>query len=336
MKIRILDRILVAIAGLIILMICAGVVAQVFFNVDMLGKAEKLLTTENNWIKVGIVAACIILLLIGSYCLLVLFRHRRRKDRFILQKMESGDLAISLKAMETMVSRCLEQQSEIETQSIRLENQRDGLIIRIRGTVASGVSIPLTVDTLQKQIKQYVTACSGVEVKGIRVQIESSGEEAPNAPFKIDAPAPTPLLQNAEKKEEEVSASDTETIKAEEEKNETHDAPAGAVKSTAESAMEAVENLKKEYEEEYEDDRPIHQRLFSTPEEPCIMPLPPEDLNVPDENAEPDPEKQEIEEHEEAHETASEKEADIMKQPFDEPEDFIIGEPEKKESDEQI
>ena len=66
------------------------------------------------------------------------------------------------------------------------------------------------------------------------------------------------------------------------------------------------------------------------------MPLPPEDLNVPDENDEPDPEKQEIEEHEEAHETASEKEADIMKQPFDEPEDFIIGEPEKKESDEQI
>ena len=27
-----------------------------------------------------------------------------------------------------------------------------------------------------------------------------------------------------------------------------------------------------------EDDRPIHQRLFSTQEEPCIMPMPPESL----------------------------------------------------------
>jgi hypothetical protein len=27
-----------------------------------------------------------------------------------------------------------------------------------------------------------------------------------------------------------------------------------------------------------EDDRPIHQQLFSTQEEPCIMPLPPENL----------------------------------------------------------
>ena len=34
-----------------------------------------------------------------------------------------------------------------------------------------------------------------------------------------------------------------------------------------------------EYEETVEDDRPMHQRLFSTLEEPCIMPLPPEDLN---------------------------------------------------------
>lgn len=334
MRIRILDRILVAIAGLIILAICAGLVAQVFFNVDMVAKASRVLSSENSWAKAGIIAACLVLLLIGCYCLLVLFRHRRRKDRFILQKMESGDLAISLKAMETMVSKCLEQQSEIETQSIRLENQRDGLIIHIRGTVASGVSIPLTVDTLQKQIKQYVTACSGVEVKGIRVQIESSGEEAINAPFAIDAPAPTPLLQNAEKKEEDDSEKEAET----DDEPAVEDIPAAPVKSTAESAMEAVENLKKEYEEEYEDDRPIHQRLFSTPEEPCIMPMPPEDLisdnqessdkEVSDAKAKPEDDSGETAEQK------KEKTDDLFSMPFGEPEDFLIGEAEQTNADE--
>ena len=279
MKIRISDRILVAVAGLIILAVCAGIVAQVFFCVDVAAKVNELLKSDAAWTRIAIGAACAVLLLIGVYCFMLLFRHRSRRDRFIMQKMESGDLAISLKALETMVARCLEQRKEIETQSVRLENQRDGLIIRIRGTVASGISIPLTVDTLQKQIKQYVTACSGVEVKGIRVEIESSGEVAKNAVFSIDAPEPTPLLQSPEKKEEPEEIPEEISETAEEEPKETETTAAIPVTPAAEAVMQAAENLKKEYEDSLEeDDRPIHQRLFSTPEEPCIMPLPPEDL----------------------------------------------------------
>lgn len=282
MRIRVLDRILVAIAGLIILSLCAGVVAQVFFGVDLISKVSELISKDSGWsrITVGIVAA--VLLVIGFYCFFILFRHRSRREKFILQKMESGDLSISLKALETMVTKCLAQYKEIDAQNIRLENQRDGLLIRIRGTVASGISIPLTVDTLQKQIKQYVVACSGVEVKGIRVEIESSGEEAKDAPFAIDAPSPTPLLRSADKKTNETEEvlpdidddSLTETVS-----EEIQDAEDTSSRSAADAAIEAVENLKKEYEDENDDDRPIHQRLFSTPEEPCIMPLPPEDLN---------------------------------------------------------
>jgi len=298
MKIRILDRILVAVAGMIILAATAAVIAQVFFQVNVVAKAAKVLTSNTAWIRAVIVVACILMLLIGCYCVLLLFRHRSRRDRFIMQRMESGDLAISLKAMETMVYRCLDQRKEIETQSVRLENQRDGLVIRIRGTVASGVSIPLTVDTLQKQIKQYVTACSGVEVKGIRVQIEASGEEAKDAPFAIDAPAPVPLLHGAEKTEE---TAEPESKKQEEVLPEKEEIPVAATSySAAESAIEAVQNLKKEYEDEFEDDRPIHQRLFSTPEEPCIMPLPPEDLvkeePVEETQAETEPESSDPEE----------------------------------------
>ena len=39
MRIRILDRILVAVAGLIIIAMCAGAIAQVFCGVDVIGKA---------------------------------------------------------------------------------------------------------------------------------------------------------------------------------------------------------------------------------------------------------------------------------------------------------
>ena len=198
MKIRVLDRILVALAGLLLVAACAGVVAQVFFSVDVTGFAAKLLAAGSTKRKIIIAAAVAVVLILGLYCLLMLFRHRRRKDKFVLQKLESGDLAISLKTVETMVEKCLDQHPEIKTEGIRLENQRDGLLIRIRGTVAGGISIPLTVDTLQKQVKRYVTACSGVEVKGIRIQIESSGEDAKDALFAIEPPGGNLLPKGSE------------------------------------------------------------------------------------------------------------------------------------------
>ena len=283
MKIRILDRILVAVAGIVLLALCAALVAQVFFQADVVRFISEQVNVDSRLFRIAAAAIAVLLLLIGIYCFLMLFRHRSKRDKFILQKMESGDLAISLNALETMVSKCMEQHSEIVTENIRLENQRDGLIIKIRGKVAGGISIPLTVDTLQKQIKQYVTACSGVEVKGIRVQIESSGEEAQDAPFAIDPPAAVPLLRSSEKKDEapekviipdppkEDTPADVPSIPEEK--------PSDSLKSAAEAAMEAAETRMKEYEEDMVDERPLHQRIFSTPEEPCIMPLPPEDLN---------------------------------------------------------
>ena len=186
MKIRILDRILVGLVGLLVLAGGAALAAQLFFGKDVAGYVTKLLTDAND--RIWFIIALAVLVLLGIYCLLILFRHRGRKDKFVMQKTENGELSISLKAMESMVQKCLDPHKELSVQSVRLENQKGGLLIRIRGTVAGGVSIPLTVDALQQQIKQYVTACSGVEVKDIRVQIESSGEDAKESLYAIEAP----------------------------------------------------------------------------------------------------------------------------------------------------
>ena len=289
MRIRVLDRVLVAIAGLLLIAICAGLVGQVFFGKDVAGMVVKWITPETTAAKVIIGICAVILLALGAYCLLILFRHRRRKDKFIMQKLESGDLAISLTTLESMVQKCLDQHNEIKPESIELENQRDGLLIRIYGTVAGGISIPLTVDTLQKQVKQYVTACSGVEVKAIRIEIKSSGEDAVNAPFAIEPPVNNLLTKGSETGEQtEVSETMSEDpaenipenepeIPAENEKTKSEEEAAAAAMAAAETLMNDLET---------EDDRPIHQRLFSTQEEPCIMPLPPENIAPAEEKTE--------------------------------------------------
>lgn len=280
MRIRILDRILVAFAGLLLVAACAGLVAQVFFGQDVIGLIAGVFETGNTTGKIAAGVCAGALFLLGLYCLLILFRHRRRKDKFILQKLESGDLAISLKTLESMVKKCIEQHSEIQTESIHLENQRDGLLIRIRGTVAGGISIPLTADTLQKQIKQYVTACSGVEVKGIRIQIESSGADASDAPFAIEPPVNNLLSKGepAAEKEPDKAADPASEITADipNESVPEPEKPLPGEQAAAAAAMAAAESLMDGMD--VDDDRPIHQRLFSTQEEPCIMPLPPENM----------------------------------------------------------
>ena len=285
MKIRILDRILVALAGLLVLAGCAALAAQLFFGKDVIGWAGKIL--QDNSLRIWLILALVVLILLGVYCFLILFRHRGRKEKFVMQKTENGELAISLKAMESMVQKCLDPHKELEVQSVRLENQKGGLLIRIRGTVAGGVSIPLTVDALQLQIKQYVTACSGVEVKDIKVRIESSGEDAKESLYAIEAPTARALpgsLAAKEEKPAEAPAAETVAeaiaeedlpvpeVKAAEPEKEEEDAPVIEVSAAAAAAAELLKN---EAPPE-EDDRPMHQRLFSSPEEPCVMPMPPE------------------------------------------------------------
>ena len=285
MKIRILDRILVALAGLLVLAGCAALAAQLFFGKDVVGKAGQIL--QDNGLRIWLILALVVLVLLGVYCFLILFRHRGRKEKFVMQKTENGELAISLKAMESMVQKCLDPHKELDVQSVRLENQKGGLLIRIRGTVAGGVSIPLTVDALQLQIKQYVTACSGVEVKDIKVRIESSGEDAKESLYAIEAPTaralPGSLAAKEEKPAEAPAAEATveavaeedlpvPEVKAAEPEKEEDDAPVIEVSAAAAAAAELLKN---EAPPE-EDDRPMHQRLFSSPEEPCVMPMPPE------------------------------------------------------------
>jgi len=280
MKLRILDRIITALAGLVLIVSAAALAAQLFFGKDVVGYAKRLL--ENDSMRLLLIAGGVILCLLGLYCVMILFRHRGRNDKFISQKTDAGELSISLKALESMVTKCLEQHHEITAQGIHLENQKGSLLIRIKGTVAGGVSIPLTVDTLQQQIKQYVTACSGVEVKEIKVQIDSSGEDAKDAPFAISAPASPALLKAAaektEKTEKQNHAADSPEASSENPPAVSPEPPVMPDRAEVNSAAAAAAALLEEVPPE-DDDRPVHQRLFSTVEEPCVMPMPPVEEN---------------------------------------------------------
>ena len=245
MKIRIADRILVALAGLILLLLAVILLDQTLLPMGVTAWLQQLATPvstqPSHALYITAVIACVaVLALLGLYCLGMLFRHQKKSKRgFVMQQTECGELSISVRAIEGLVQKCVDRHDEIHVMSTALDTTRDGLVIRLRIGLAGGVNIPLAVAALQKQIKQYVTSCSGVDVKEVKVQVETSskGKDSPftvaDLPEKVE---PLPVVEDT-----------------------------SPVLTAAAIREEAAEEPR----------RPLHQRLFRRAEEPANMPQPP-------------------------------------------------------------
>lgn len=242
MRFKFIDRVMSAVSGLIILVIGVGLFvfgAGIFpFTLDL-----SFVTREYVfWQRAVMVAAAVALCFLGLRGVALLFRSGREKG-FIAQHTEYGDLSISMSAMENMVRKCVDSHDELKVASTRIHHVRDGVVVAIRISLAGGVNIPITVSALQKQIKQYITSCSGVDVREVRVMVETNNTLAPTA---CDVTG--------------------DTLKADADAADK----AGRVVSSLHGALpkEGVEEPKPKRE-------PLHQRLFKHEEKPQIVPQAP-------------------------------------------------------------
>lgn len=190
MKIKFGDRLLIAFSGLLILL--AGVGLFVFgtgifpFRLDV----SEVNGPFELWQRAVMVAVSLALTALGIYGVWALFRRDGEKG-FIIQHTEFGDMSISMNAMESMVKKCVDSHQELAVNTTRIHRSREGVVVDMKITLAGGVNIPLTVNALQKQIKQYITSCSGVDVREVRVMVETGGESR-RARRAQEAPAPEP------------------------------------------------------------------------------------------------------------------------------------------------
>jgi len=172
MRFRVTDRMLAALSGLlnIALGLALGIFGTGLFpNLD-LGFMQGPFTL---WQRAIIIAVALLLCLLGIHGLWMLFRRRADKG-FILQRTDMGDMSIAMSALKSMVNKCVDQHPEVSVKKIHIHRIRNGIIVDLKILLANGINIPLTVNVLQKQIKQYITSCSGVDVHEVRVQIDTS------------------------------------------------------------------------------------------------------------------------------------------------------------------
>lgn len=243
MKLRVWDRILAALMGVLCILAAVTIVLYAVgcLPVQQIRDAIALLTGGlQAWMRWALFGLAVLLLaLLGAYGVGMLFRRRKDKG-FVVQHTEYGDMNISIKALENMVKKCVDAHSELTANYTRIYLVRGGVSMDIKITLASGVNIPLTVNALQKQIKQYITSCSGVDVYEVRVKVETDNvkllpppQETPIEPApveevrRVEAPAEPPFQHREEPvfvagtpvQEPEMPPSDDEVQQSEATKN---------------------------------------------------------------------------------------------------------------------
>ena len=99
-------------------------------------------------------------------------------------------MRISLKALDALVQKCLNQHAELKVVTSSLFSDEESIRVDVHITLQSDISMPLAISALQKQIKKYLEACSGVVVQEVRVFVDNTTpatEETAHSPYAIPA-----------------------------------------------------------------------------------------------------------------------------------------------------
>lgn len=193
MKHPVFDRILMllsAIGGLCVTALCISIFAG-YVSLDTL--SDFLLRAGALGLKARVLLI-VLAVVFALYALLMLAMmlpgRKKRSSSFAIQRNENGMVRISLKALETLVQKCLNQHAELKVVTSSLFSDEETVRVDVHITLQSDISMPLAISALQKQIKKYIEACSGVMVQEVRVFVDGTTpatEETARSPYAIPA-----------------------------------------------------------------------------------------------------------------------------------------------------
>lgn len=193
MKHPVRDRFWVLFCALVALCGAAAAVALVLgvITVDPVVLLLGRISNMSFKVKAALVAAAAVLAVLALRLIhVILPAGKKRSSNFAVQRNENGMVRISVKALEALVQRCLSQHPEIKVVSSSLTSDEESVRVDVHVALQSDISMPLAISSLQKQIKRYLEACSGVKVQEVRVSVDGAlpaNESTADSPFAIPA-----------------------------------------------------------------------------------------------------------------------------------------------------
>ncbi len=128
---------------------------------DVVKTIERYYAFELNRFLIGIVGA--LLIIISAGFILHLLEGLFRKERDIILSGSSGQIKVSLSAIEDVVRRCGRQFLDVKELRPRIVIRRKGLNILSKVTLYAGVNIPEITERLRSLIRERLGKVLGIE-----------------------------------------------------------------------------------------------------------------------------------------------------------------------------
>lgn len=170
MKMKLLDRLILRFGALFTLLTGAATAAAGFLLLGReLGEGDIL-----KYLPLILIICGGVSVIISALIYLVARRYAVRRRAFVTQPTELGELRIAVSAIENLIEKCLETHKEVKVQEMNVVNRRGAIDVDLRVAMNSNVSIPHAIEQLQTQIKRYLAASSGIEVRNISVSVDKT------------------------------------------------------------------------------------------------------------------------------------------------------------------
>jgi len=258
------DRFWILFCTLCALCVAAAAVALLLGKITVDPAVALLGRISNMTVKVkGVLAAIAVVMVLFALRLfsMILPKKKAKSSNFAIQQNENGMVRISVKALEALVQRCLSQHAELKVVTSSLYSDEESVRVDVHITLQSDISMPLAISSLQKQIKRYLEACAGVNVKEVRVFVEGAtpaNAQTAQSPFAIPQSvlgreSLTDKMDLLEVDQIPAAAEPVEEVKEEVKEDAADEAAEEAAQETAGEAApaeEAVEETAEETEEQ--------------------------------------------------------------------------------------
>lgn len=233
---RFWHRLILFIGALLVILTGVALLLPLFFK--EINVAELM---QKQWVQIIVYAVSALDVLFGLYLFTVPHKFTIRKKDFVTRQTENGELRIAVVAIKNLVKKCVDAHEEVTLNSMRIHNVRDGVTVDLSISLANNIIIPLVVSSLQKKVKQYLQTSSGIEVKEVRVAVETAKDAANFSPYMVkDEAAENEEAQPVKEKKQPIHQ---RLFKRDAEPATLPEAP---VETVAEAAEEAVEEIPEE------------------------------------------------------------------------------------------
>lgn len=194
MKLRGLDRILLFIGAFLI---AAIGVSMFLISLRMSSFILPTFDGGNFIISKYVVILCgAFLFLFAIYMLSITIGSHKKKTEFVLQETAGGELRISINALDSMVRNVMSNHGDMSLKDMSVENIKDNVFVNLKIAIAKNVSIPLAVASVQKDIKQHLLSSTGIDVKEVKVSVDTTEEAVENSPFIMQETNPVLVPEN--------------------------------------------------------------------------------------------------------------------------------------------